>query len=48
LRKRAADELRRLPEHLRKLQVEPPYPVKISQALQDLAKAVDEQITIQH
>ncbi|HWP49184.1 MAG TPA: nicotinate phosphoribosyltransferase [Candidatus Limnocylindrales bacterium] len=41
LRKRVAEELARLPEHLQKLQEEPPYPVKISQALLDLAQAVD-------
>jgi nicotinate phosphoribosyltransferase len=44
-RKRAAVELAHLPEHLRRLLSEPPYPVKISQALRDLAKAVDEQMS---
>jgi len=43
LRKRAADELARLPEHLRRLEEEPPYPVKISQALRDLAQMIDAQ-----
>jgi nicotinate phosphoribosyltransferase len=41
IRQHAAAELARLPEHLRHLQVEPPYPVSISQALHDLADAVD-------
>ncbi len=41
LRKRVAEELARLPEHLQKLQEEPPYPVKISKTLLDLAQAVD-------
>jgi len=45
LRKRAAAELARLPEHLRELKNEPPYPVKISQALWDLAQAVDVEIS---
>ncbi|HWP48440.1 MAG TPA: nicotinate phosphoribosyltransferase [Candidatus Limnocylindrales bacterium] len=44
LRKRAAAELARLPEHLQELKNEPPYPVKISQALQDLTRAVDAEI----
>ena len=35
IRQHAAAELTRLPEHLRQLQAEPPYPVSISQALQD-------------
>src|SRR5712691_4147173 len=37
-----ADELARLPEHLRRLQDGPPYQVRVSQALRDLAKACDE------
>ena len=37
-----ADELARLPEHLRRLQDGPPYQVRVSQALHDLAKACDE------
>ncbi len=44
LRKHAAEELGRLPEHLRGLHDGPPYPVKVSQPLRDLAKAVDEQL----
>lgn len=36
-----AAELARLPEHLRQLQVDPPYPVAIAPALQALAAAVD-------
>ena len=42
LRKRAAVELAQLPEHLRRLRDGPPVPVRVSQALCDLAKAVDE------
>jgi nicotinate phosphoribosyltransferase len=41
-RERAASELARLPEHLRALQESPPYPVRVSQAVRDLAKAIDE------
>ena len=43
LRQRATSELARLPEHLRRLRADPPYPVSIAPALQDLAKAVDRQ-----
>lgn len=42
LRARVAGELARLPEHLRRLQGGPPYEVRVSQALRDLTKAVDE------
>ena len=41
-RQRAAAELARLPEHLRQLKEGPAVPVQVSQALRDLAKAVDE------
>jgi nicotinate phosphoribosyltransferase len=41
-RQRAAAELARLPEHLRQLKEGPAVPVRVSQALRDLAKAVDE------
>jgi nicotinate phosphoribosyltransferase len=41
IRQHAAVELARLPEHLRQLQVDPPYPVAIAQSLHDLAAAVD-------
>jgi len=41
VRQHAAVELARLPEHLRQLQVDPPYPVAIAQSLHDLAAAVD-------
>jgi nicotinate phosphoribosyltransferase len=41
IRQHAAAELARLPEHLRQLQVDPPYPVAIAQSLHDLAAAVD-------
>ena len=43
IRQHAAVELARLPEHLRQLQVDPPYPVAIAQSLHDLADAVDRQ-----
>ena len=42
VRARVADELARLPEHLRLLQDSTPYQVRVSQALRDLAKACDE------
>jgi nicotinate phosphoribosyltransferase len=42
VRARVADELARLPEHLRRLLDIPPYQVRVSQALRDLAKACDE------
>ena len=42
VRARVADELSRLPEHLRRLQDSPLYQVRVSQALRDLAKACDE------
>jgi len=42
VRARVADELARLPEHLRRLQESPPYQVRVAQALRDLAKACDE------
>ena len=41
LRRWAATELTRLPDSLRNLECEHPYDVRISQALQDLALAVD-------
>jgi nicotinate phosphoribosyltransferase len=44
VRARVADELVRLPEHLRRLQDTPPYQVRVSQALRDLAKACDENL----
>jgi nicotinate phosphoribosyltransferase len=43
IRQHAAVELARLPEHLRQLQVDPPYPVAIAQSIHDLADAVDRQ-----
>jgi nicotinate phosphoribosyltransferase len=42
IRRRSACELARLPEPLRKLEEAAPYPVKISPALESLAKKVDE------
>jgi len=42
LRARVAAELARLPEHLRCLQDAPPYQVRVSQVLRDLAKVCDE------
>jgi len=44
VRARVADELARLPEHLRQLLDIPPYQVRVSQALRDLAKACDENL----
>ncbi len=41
LRKRAATQLALLPEHLRRLEEDPPYEVRISQSLHDLAHTVD-------
>jgi nicotinate phosphoribosyltransferase len=43
LRERARDQLARLPHELRTLVKGPDYPVQVSPALRDLAKAVDEQ-----
>jgi nicotinate phosphoribosyltransferase len=43
LRQMAATQLARLPEHLRQLQLDPPYPVTIAPALQQLAQEVDRQ-----
>ena len=46
IRRRAAQELARLPAHLRALsEEEPPYPVAIAPALERLAVEVDEQTT---
>ncbi|MDE2060058.1 MAG: nicotinate phosphoribosyltransferase [candidate division NC10 bacterium] len=42
LRERARDQLARLPHGLRTLEKGPDYPVQVSAALRDLAKAVDE------
>ncbi len=42
LRERAFNELARLPQELRTLEKGPDYPVTVSEALSDLAKAVDE------
>ena len=44
-RERAADQLSRLPEHLRQLGEEPPYPVSVSQPLEQLAREADQQIS---
>ncbi len=41
LRKRAATQLALLPEHLRRLEEDSPYEVRISQSLHDLAHTVD-------
>jgi nicotinate phosphoribosyltransferase len=40
-RRRMANQLARLPDSLRALETSPPYPVRISQALQSLAQTVD-------
>jgi nicotinate phosphoribosyltransferase len=42
VRARVAKEVARLPEYLRRLEDGPPYQVRVSQALRDLAKACDE------
>lgn len=42
-RTRAAEELRRLPAYLRRLDTEPPYPVAIAQSVHELADRVDRQ-----
>jgi nicotinate phosphoribosyltransferase len=44
LRQRAAAQLACLPDHLRQLKGDPPYPVTIAPALQQLAQEVDRQI----
>ena len=44
IRRRAADELRRLPPHLRQLKEALPYPVTIAQPLRELAMAVDRRV----
>jgi nicotinate phosphoribosyltransferase len=41
LRQKAAAQLALLPEHLRQLKLDPPYPVTIAPALQHLAQQVD-------
>jgi hypothetical protein len=41
VRQRAAAQLERLPDHLRQLRVDPPYPVTIAPALQQLTQEVD-------
>ena len=43
LRTRAAQELQRLPNQLRRLDPAPPYPVNMSQSLQSLCDALDKQ-----
>ena len=44
-RQRTADELKRLPCHLRQLGEDPPYVVKTTQALDDLALRADREMT---
>ena len=46
VRQYAAGELARLPDHLRQLQVEPPYAVSIAPALQELTDAVDRRTSV--
>ena len=41
IRRRAAEQLQRLPRHLRELEDAPPYPVTVAPALRELAVAVD-------
>jgi nicotinate phosphoribosyltransferase len=43
LRQKVAAQLACLPEHLRQLRVDPPYPVTIAPALRQLAQEVDRQ-----
>jgi nicotinate phosphoribosyltransferase len=43
-RSHAAEELRRLPAHLGRLETEPPYPVEVSASLRNLAREVDARI----
>jgi nicotinate phosphoribosyltransferase len=45
VRQTAATQMARLPEHLRQLRVQPPYPVSIAPALQQLALQADRSIT---
>lgn len=47
IRERAARELERLPEPLRQLQVMPPYPVEVSDALQRLSEETDRRLAAQ-
>ncbi len=44
IRRRAADELARLPSPLRRLEHAPPYPVVVAPALRELAMAVDREL----
>jgi len=44
LRQRAATQLALLPDSLRSLECDHPYDVRISQPLQDLARAVDQSV----
>ncbi|HXH11821.1 MAG TPA: nicotinate phosphoribosyltransferase [Alphaproteobacteria bacterium] len=46
VRRYAASQLACLPEHLRQLCVDPPYPVSIARSLEDLAQAVDQQTSL--
>jgi nicotinate phosphoribosyltransferase len=47
IRRHAADNLAKLPEPLRQLQEPTSYQVEIAQALQDLAKQVDQNVSLQ-
>src|SRR5579884_1266105 len=42
IRKRVTDQIARLPEPMKRLEEAPPYPVRLSAALQQLAREVDE------
>jgi nicotinate phosphoribosyltransferase len=46
VRQHAAAELACLPDHLRKLEVDPPYAVSIAQALHELTDVVDRRISV--
>jgi nicotinate phosphoribosyltransferase len=45
IRRHATAELARLPEHLRQLAAEPPYPVTVAPALHELTQQVDRQFS---
>ncbi len=46
-RRRAAQQLAQLPEHLRRLETVPPYEVEVAPALRELARAVDEGLPLE-
>ena len=46
-RRRTAQQLAQLPEHLRRLETVPPYEVEVAPALRELARAVDEGLPLE-